>query len=257
MHPKTTSGDRRPITGLALEVIGRQGSVALICDGEVVQTANLPRDVRATASLTPALQSLLVSANPTNRNSDHNSAEKPTPSQTDRPNFIAVADGPGSFTGLRIAATTAKTLAYAWRIPVVTLDSLSVLAAAVLPTASPGVGQRMIVGLDAYRGQTFVGSFVATNSEWRSDGEIELLDRAQWLAVLESASSGTWLTGDAIKPGLPTTHLRVVDQKQTLASALATLAHQKNLVGQTTNPMEVLPNYFRPSAAEEKAKSSK
>lgn len=267
MHSKTEFDDQRPITGLALEVIGREGSVAFIRDGEVVQSADLPSDVRATASLTPALESLLMSMNSAASGSSTNRAESPLPTQTSHPEFIAVADGPGSFTGLRIAAATAKTLAYAWGIPVVTLDSLSVLAAAVLPTGAaekeaseddiPGVGQRMMVGLDAYRGQTFVGTFVATEAGWQSDKEIELLDRDDWLQTLESVSPGTWLTGDAIKPGLPTAQLRFVGRKQTLASALATLAHQKYLVGQTTDPMEVLPKYFRPSAAEEKAASSK
>lgn len=267
MHSKTESDDQRPFTGLALEVIGREGSVAFIRDGEVVQSTDLPSEVRATASLTPALESLLASVNTAASDAETSRDESSMPTQTSRSDFIAVADGPGSFTGLRIAAATAKTLAYAWGIPVVTLDSLSVWAAAVLPTGStetansdsdmPRVGQQMIVGLDAYRGQTFVGTFVATEAGWQSDKEIELLDRADWLRTLESASSGILLTGDAIKPGLPTENLRVVDRKQTLASALAKLAHQKYLAGQTTDPMEVLPRYFRPSAAEEKAASSK
>ncbi|MEO9593109.1 tRNA (adenosine(37)-N6)-threonylcarbamoyltransferase complex dimerization subunit type 1 TsaB [Rhodopirellula bahusiensis] len=267
MTSQTESDSPRPVIGLALEVIGREGSVALICDGEVAQTDDLPGDVRATASLTPALQSLLLKFNPVDSNAQINPIESAAATRASRPDFIAVADGPGSFTGLRIAAATAKTLAYAWGIPVVTSDSLSVLAAAILPpgisrSGDPGVdlpdpGQRLIVGLDAYRGQTFVGSFEATDSGWQSVREVELMDRAEWLAALESASPGTWVTGDAIKLGLPTEHLRPVRRKQTLASALAGLSHQKFLAGQTTDPMEVLPKYFRPSAAEEKAASSR
>ena len=53
MHSKTESDNQRPVTGLALEVIGREGSVAFIRDGDVVQSTDLPSEVRATASLTP------------------------------------------------------------------------------------------------------------------------------------------------------------------------------------------------------------
>ncbi|KLU07337.1 TsaB protein, required for threonylcarbamoyladenosine (t(6)A) formation in tRNA [Rhodopirellula islandica] len=263
MDPQTEFGSPRPVIGLALEVIGREGSVAVIEGGKVVQTLELPSDVRATASLTPALQTLLQAIHPGEKRPEAVSTGSGFRAPATRPDYIAVADGPGSFTGLRIAAATAKTLAYAWGIPVVTLDSLSVLAAAVLPANSsekdstpaewPAPGQRLLVGLDAYRGQTFVGWFREQDSGWVSEGPVELLDRAHWLETVESAAPGIWATGDAMKNGLPADHLKPVVQQQTLASAVARLANQKYLAGQTTDPMDVLPKYFRPSAAEEKA----
>ena len=64
---------------------------------------------------------------------------------------IIVVNGPGSFTGERIAVTIAKTIAYALSIPVRTIDALTVLALGV-------DGDKKIVSLEDRNG-AFVGIF--------------------------------------------------------------------------------------------------
>src|SRR3954451_3344025 len=74
-----------------------------------------------------------------------------TPSELDK---IVVAKGPGSYTGVRIGVTIAKTLAWTLKIPLSGVSSLEVLAA----------NGRYFDGLisplfDARRGQLYTGLY--------------------------------------------------------------------------------------------------
>lgn len=50
-------------------------------------------------------------------------------------NAISVTIGPGSYTGLRVGLATAKGLCYALQIPLITISTLEMMAAAVQPQA--------------------------------------------------------------------------------------------------------------------------
>lgn len=41
---------------------------------------------------------------------------------------VAISGGPGSYTGLRVAASTAKGLCYAWNIPLIAINTLEMMA---------------------------------------------------------------------------------------------------------------------------------
>jgi tRNA threonylcarbamoyladenosine biosynthesis protein TsaB len=73
---------------------------------------------------------------------------------------VAVSGGPGSYTGLRIATATAKGICYALGIPLITLDSLHVLASSIEPV---GNGSLMCPMIDARRMEVYccllTGSF--------------------------------------------------------------------------------------------------
>lgn len=120
---------------------------------------------------------------------------------------IACGDGPGGFTGLRIAAGVAKGLCLARSLPLCAVSSLLLGIAATRPF--PGAG-RYLVALDAMRGEVFAldvtveteGSMVAGTerrmplAEARAlaahegfaslgaDGELVVAPHARGLAVL-------------------------------------------------------------------------
>ncbi len=90
---------------------------------------------------------------------------------------IAVGIGPGSYTGTRIAVTAAKTLAWAWNVPVTGVSSLHALAWGGYHAASEQRGNAVEAGLesapgtggpdwiipliDARRGQAYTAVFAA------------------------------------------------------------------------------------------------
>jgi tRNA threonylcarbamoyladenosine biosynthesis protein TsaB len=93
---------------------------------------------------------------------------------------VAVSIGPGSFTGLRIGLSTAKTLAYALHIPVVGVPTLAAMA-----YGCPVPGVILAPMLDAQKGNVYQALF-----EWHQ-GELKEIQPAivtEVTAALESLS---------------------------------------------------------------------
>ncbi|MGG4218445.1 tRNA (adenosine(37)-N6)-threonylcarbamoyltransferase complex dimerization subunit type 1 TsaB [Paenibacillus jamilae] len=95
---------------------------------------------------------------------------------------LAVGIGPGSYTGIRIAVTAAKTLAWAWGVPVTSISTLQALAwggwnRGIELEKQEGKQESMhndssraqaadwiVPVLDARRGQVYTGLFVANTA---------------------------------------------------------------------------------------------
>ena len=81
--------------------------------------------------------------------------------------FLATTIGPGTFTGLRVGLATARGLALAGGLPLVGVTTLEAVAhqgranadLGALAPSGHGVGSRLIVALDARRGEIYVQAF--------------------------------------------------------------------------------------------------
>ena len=151
---------------LAIETTGRDGSLAVM-DGENLLWKRRSGTQRRTAA------ELAVDLDAALRWCGENAYEL---------DGISVAVGPGSFTGLRIGVTTAKTLAYALELPVVPVGSLAAIAAV---TALPGDVSGVLVGVNAYRRQIFAAEFSRKELHDRRqidacNHRVEILTREEW-----------------------------------------------------------------------------
>jgi len=119
---------------LGIETSSKVGSVALWRDGAVVGERTLAQTLNHGSLLFVELRRI------------HQEAGL-GPADLD---LIAVSQGPGSFTGLRIGLTTARTVAYVLEKPVLGVPSLDVLAHNAPPDAA-----HVATLLDAKRGEVY------------------------------------------------------------------------------------------------------
>ena len=103
---------------LGIETATMTGSVAIMTEDRLVAEYTLTTETTHAERLMSAIDHLLQAASLGIQEIDG----------------IAVGLGPGSFTGLRIGVTTAKSLAYSIRKPIVAIASLDALAAQYLFT---------------------------------------------------------------------------------------------------------------------------
>lgn len=101
---------------------------------------------------------------------------------------IAVSQGPGSYTGLRIGVSSAKGLCYALNIPMIAIDTLALLANKI--KIENGIIVPMI---DARRMEVYTAFFNASHEKTRAI-EAEIIDELSYLEI----NAKMHLVGDGI-----------------------------------------------------------
>ncbi|WP_200975753.1 tRNA (adenosine(37)-N6)-threonylcarbamoyltransferase complex dimerization subunit type 1 TsaB [Echinicola sp. 20G] len=107
---------------------------------------------------------------------------------------VAVSEGPGSYTGLRIGVSTAKGFAFAHDIPLVSVGTLDALAMQVKPFLEGGVF--IIPMIDARRMEVYCKVFDGRMSEIESVRPV-IVDEGSFEEYLEKGT--VYFVGDAVK----------------------------------------------------------
>ena len=163
---------------------------------------------------------------------------------------IAVACGPGSFTGLRIGVAAAKGLAWAAQLPCAGCSSLESLAWNLAHME----GQEICAVMDARRQQVYRARFLAQGGNLVrlcEDGAVSLeelekeLENPQILVGDGAELCYNSLQGGPVPLTLAPPHLRFPS-----AWGVARCAQALALAGKLTGPDDLVPNYHRLSQAE-------
>ena len=221
---------------LALETSAKAVSAAVVENGKVLCSGYQDTGLTHSRTLMPIVEHILKNTGMTMAQID----------------AVAVAAGPGSFTGIRIGVSAAKGLAFAIEKPTV---SVSVLAAMARNVAfRDGL---IICAMDARRNQVYNALFEAKDgvltrlTEDRAIGLAELTEevrndpRPKTVVGDGGRLCADFLTAQGVECLLAPPHLVMQN-----AMSVALEAEELAAKGQLQSAQELLPIYLRPPHAE-------
>ncbi len=156
---------------------------------------------------------------------------------------FAVAAGPGSFTGLRVGLATVKALADALSKPIAAVTTLEAVA-----RGTDAVG-RMLVAIDAGRGQVFAGEFLA-EGRLRTPLHERLLSQSEFLEQLSHEAAPVYTSDAELAEALLPSGRTIFAVEPPMADLYARIGAERILAGNTISPAELDANYIRRSDAE-------
>jgi len=221
---------------LAVETSSRIGSVAIAFGKKIIAETTFSAPIKHSAEIFPAIGDILDRFN----------------RKSDNIEQVHISAGPGSFTGLRIAVTLAKTMHLANAVKIIAVDTLDVIAAnandyikekkTTIPshsesscnhlTFSEGEGppgkdspERIATILDAKRGQFFIAAYqrntrntqtTDSNGTWKKIFPDSLMTATQFLDQFTREEKPIWLLGDGLlyfKDKFKADKVRFMDEK--------------------------------------------
>lgn len=231
---------------LAIETSSRVGSVALFEGPDLVAQHSFSHGLQNAARLLPLIEEMCHQRGIGARDIG----------------AVAVSIGPGSFTGLRIGVTLAKTLAFATGAKLIAVPTLPVIA-----SNAPADAQWVMPILDAKRDQVFAGLYRRQEHKAESGTRKATLDEVEPPQLLHlpellgRVPRPVLVLGEGVKYHMQ--HLNANDQKGGVivapeelwwpkAATVAHLAMQLGEAGAYADPYKLAPLYIRKPEAQER-----
>jgi len=141
---------------------------------------------------------------------------------------VAVSEGPGSYTGLRIGLSTAKGLCYGWNVPLIPVPTLDILCQAAL-NAQPALEGALVPMLDARRMEVYTSVYEQHNGTWQNTVPTmaQIVTDDQWLPIGKTI----YYFGDGAakcQTVLANKNCHFIDRIIPCASVMGTLMNQHN-----------------------------
>ncbi|PCH98144.1 MAG: tRNA (adenosine(37)-N6)-threonylcarbamoyltransferase complex dimerization subunit type 1 TsaB [Bacteroidetes bacterium] len=134
---------------ISLETATRVCSVALARDGKVIAVRESSEDQSHSSQITVFIEEVLAKAGVGMHELEG----------------IAVSEGPGSYTGLRIGVSTAKGLCYALNIPLIAISTLRAMALGASTEHDKSENTLFCPVIDARRMEVYYGLYNGNNDE--------------------------------------------------------------------------------------------
>ena len=222
---------------LALDSSGLVASVALMSDEQLIGTYTINYKKTHSQTLLPMLDVMF-------KQLDMNIEEI---------DAIAVSGGPGSFTGLRIGAATAKGLGLALGKPLIHIPTAEGMAYQLY-----GVNGLICPIMDARRNQVYTGLYQYVDGSFQVVEEQMALTMDELIDLLNQRGEAVTFLGD----GVPVQEARIREKVQVPyafaptfcnrqnAAAVGALAVEYYRAGKLETAVEHNPDYLRKSQAE-------
>jgi tRNA threonylcarbamoyladenosine biosynthesis protein TsaB len=215
---------------LAIETASAACSAALYIDGQVEERYALAPRQHA-ALILPMVESLLASAELTVSGLD----------------ALAFGQGPGAFTGVRIAASAAQGIAFAADLPVVPVSTLAALACGAMRDTN---GTHAMVALDARMDEVYWGVYTRDagglpvlqgREAVTGPATVAVPDGDHWVA----AGSGWGAYADLLMPRAGERIVRVLPDLEPRAYDVALIGADRYGRGEAVCAGDAVPVYLR------------
>jgi tRNA threonylcarbamoyladenosine biosynthesis protein TsaB len=158
--------------------------------------------------------------------------------------LLAVATGPGSFTGLRIGLAVAKGIALASHLPIIGIPTLDIVA----ESQPISLGLPLAAVLKAGRGRLAVGWYTSNDGRWQINPPIEIMDALQLSRQIHEPTLVCGELSEEQQHALARKYKNVILTSPAHSvrrpSLLAELAWKRWQSGDVDNPATLSPTYL-------------